>query len=435
MSIEKRPGPGVLRAIRPKIGKYEIRDLLGEGATGMVYEAYDPEVERRVAIKTLHPHLLKGRVGAGLLARFKREAISAGKCMHPNIVTMHEYGQHRSRPFIVMEYVDGISVQKFIKRRQKIGCGISLKRSCIIISGLLSALNAAHKLGIVHRDVKASNVLIARGNSQIKLADFGMARITENSDLTMVGSLIGTPRYMAPELRFGLEADVRADVFSATRLFLELLKHLPETTKIPRSHLPELADMPPGNRIDYTAVYPTALIPVLIKGLDADRALRYQTAAELLQAIKDAMPGIMQAQAVPVESAPPGLQTMRDEIAASEDEVDSLTNLLADFVGPIATVIMEEHETRSTSADNLALELAREIPERRLQEKFLLRWQAMSRDRRASIDNQEPTVFPQKDRSQSSAGEVLTRLGNEFAHYFEPISKTLLRHSPNRTPK
>jgi len=424
----------VLREIRPKIGKYEIRDLLGEGATGMVYEAYDPEVERRVAIKTLHPHLLKGRVGAGLLARFKREAISAGKCMHPNIVTMHEYGQHRSRPFIVMEYVDGISVQRFIKRRQRIGCGISLKRSCVIISGLLSALNAAHKLGIVHRDVKASNVLIARGNSQIKLADFGMARITENSDLTMIGSLIGTPRYMAPELRFGLEADVRADVFSATRLLLELLKYLPETTKIPRSHLPELSDMPPGNRIDYSAVYPTALIPVLIKGLDADRTLRYQSAAELLQAIKDAMPGLMQAQAVPVETAPPTWQ-IGGEIAASEDEVDSMTNLLADFVGPIATVIMQEHETRSTSADNLALEIAREIPERRLQEKFLLRWQAMSRARRVSIAKKGLTVFPEKGRLQSFPAEVLNRLSNEFAHYFEPISKTLLRHAPNRTPK
>ena len=435
MSIEKRPGPGVLREIRPKIGKYEIRDLLGEGATGMVYEAYDPQVERRVAIKTLHPHLLKGRVGAGLLARFKREAISAGKCMHPNIVTMHEYGQHRSRPFIVMEYVDGISVQRFITRRQKLGCGISLKRSCVIISGLLSALNAAHKLGIVHRDVKASNVLIARGNSHVKLADFGMARITENSDLTMIGSLIGTPRYMAPELRFGLEADVRADVFSATRLFLELLKHLPGKTKIPRSHLPELADMPPGNRIDYSAVYPTALIPVLIKGLDADRTLRYQSAAELLQAIKDAMPGLMQAQAVAVETPPPTWQTKGDEIAASEDEVDSMTSLLADFVGPIATIIMEEHETRSTSADNLALEIAREIPERRLQEKFLLRWQAMSRARRASIEKTQPAVMPQKTRSQSLPGEVLTRLSNEFAHYFEPISKTLLRQTAHKSQK
>ena len=221
-----------MREIRRKIGKYEIVSMLDNGATGVVYEGYDREVQRRVAIKTLHPHLLKGRLGAGLLQRFKREAISAARCLHPNIVAMLEYGQHKNHPFIVMEYVDGISVEKFISLRQRQKRRISLKRSLDIMSGLLGALHAAHRLDIVHRDVKASNVLITRGRGQVKLADFGMARIEEDSDLTMIGSMIGTPRYMAPELRFGLEADVRVDLFSATRLFLELLKMMPENTRI-----------------------------------------------------------------------------------------------------------------------------------------------------------------------------------------------------------
>jgi serine/threonine-protein kinase len=142
--------------------------MLDHGTTGIVYEGYDPEVERRVAIKTLHPHLLKGRVGASLLRRFKREAISAARCLHPNIVTMLEYGQHRELPFIVMEYVDGISVQQFIELRRRHKRGIGLKRSLGIISGVLGALHAAHQLDIVHRDVKASNVLITRGSGQVK---------------------------------------------------------------------------------------------------------------------------------------------------------------------------------------------------------------------------------------------------------------------------
>ena len=91
-----------MHEIRRKIGKYQIRALLGEGATGVVYEAFDADIERRVAIKTLHPHLLVGKIGAGLLARFKREAISAARCFHPNIVAVLEYGQHEDRPFIVM---------------------------------------------------------------------------------------------------------------------------------------------------------------------------------------------------------------------------------------------------------------------------------------------------------------------------------------------
>ncbi len=155
-----------MREIRRKIGKYEIKSILDHGATGVVYEGYDPEIERRVAIKMLHGHLLRGRLGSSLLERFKREAISTARCLHPNIVTMLEYGQHQGLPFIVMEYVDGVSVQKLIKRRQKLGCGISLKRSLVIVSGVLSALDAAHRLDIVHRDVKASNVLITRGHFQ-----------------------------------------------------------------------------------------------------------------------------------------------------------------------------------------------------------------------------------------------------------------------------
>ena len=436
MSVEKRPGPGGLREIRPKIGKYEIRAMLGEGATGVVYEAYDSDVERRVAIKTLHPHLLKGKVGAGLLARFKREAISAARCLHPNIVALYEYGQHGSRPYIVMEYVDGISVQKFIKRRQRLGCGISMKRSLVIVSGLLSALHAAHRLGIVHRDIKASNVLIAMGNSHIKLADFGMARIAENSDLTMIGSLIGTPRYMAPELRFGLEADPRADLFSATRLFLELLKYLPAHSQIPCSHLPLIAGMPPGNRIDYSAVYPTALIPVLLRGLDVDRGRRYGSVAELMQAIKDAMPYLRKP---PVQSyaskADIEARLAAAAAPASDDEVGSMTDLLTDYLGPSASLVMEEHENRSTSADNLAVEISREIPEPERRQAFLERWQVISASRRAAMEEIDSTVSRQAGSATNMPWDMLNRISHEFAQYFEPISRTLLRQGANRNPK
>ncbi len=434
MSIEQRPVPANLREIRPKIGKYEIKAMLGEGATGVVYEAYDPDIQRRVAIKTLHPHLLVGKVGAGLLARFKREAISAARCIHPNIVTILEYGQHGSRPFIVMEYVDGISVQRFMKRRIREGRGISLKRNLTIVSGLLSALHAAHWYGIVHRDVKASNILITRGHNRVKLADFGMARITENSDLTLIGSLIGTPRYMAPEVRFGLEADARADVFSAARLFLELLKMLPDSTKYPRSYLPEIADMPPGNRIDYTVPYPSAFHPVLVKGLDPDRSRRYQSVAELKHAIQGALPNLRRrpVTASPARPVPAARQAV-DDLPASEDELDSMTDLLAVFMGPAAPIIMKKHEAGIASADNLALEIAREIPGRERRVEFLRRWQTMSITRRASLEQGETPVFPGKDRPLQPRGEVLNRIGSKFAHYLEPLSKTLLRHTPNRT--
>jgi len=349
-----------------KIGKYEIKSLLGEGGNGIVYKGYDPDIQRLVAIKILHPHMITGKLGEELLARFKREAISAAKCVHPNVVNIHEYGQHENRPFIVMEYIDGVSVHKLIKHRLKHKRGISLRRTLTIVSRLLKALHAAHELNIVHRDVKASNVLILKESGGIKLTDFGMARITESSDLTMIGAFLGTPRYMAPELRLGLEVDSRADVFSAARLFLELLRMLPDSSPFPRSKLAEIVNMPPGNKIDYTADYPTALIPVVTKGLEVERKKRYQTVLEFMQAIKQTMPN---------------LHNRRRR--HRRDKLDSITNLLADFIGPDATLIMEEHETKSTSANNLAAEISKEIPQQERQEEFLKRWELMSVSRRA----------------------------------------------------
>jgi serine/threonine-protein kinase len=394
-----------------KIGKYEIKSLLDEGGNGIVYKGYDPDIQRLVAIKILHPHMISGKLGEELLARFKREAISAAKCVHPNVVNIHEYGQHENRPFIVMEYIDGVSVHKLIKHRLKHKRGISLRRTLTIVSRLLKALHAAHELNIVHRDVKASNVLILKDSGRIKLTDFGMARITESSDLTMIGAFLGTPRYMAPEVRLGLEADSRADIFSAARLFLELLRMLPDSSPFPRSRLTEFVNMPPGNKIDYSAVYPTVLIPVVTKGLAVDRKKRYQTVLEFMQAIKQTMPN---------------LHNRRRR--HRRDKLDSITNLLADFIGPDATLIMEEHETKSTSANNLAAELSKEIPEEEQQEEFLLRWEMMSESRRALINKTRSDNFPDKTMSRPLQGEAPDRMGNNFAHYIGTIAKTMLRH-------
>jgi serine/threonine-protein kinase len=369
-----------------KIGKYEVKSLLGEGGIGAVYAGYDPDIQRRVAIKILHPHLTTGKVGEELLARFKREAISAAKCIHPNIVSILEYGEHQNKPYIIMEYVDGVSVHKLIKHRLKHERGISLRRSVHIISQLLKALHTAHGLNIVHRDVKASNVLILSGSGHIKLTDFGMARLLENSDLTMIGSFMGTPRYMAPELRFGLEADVRADVFSAARLFLELLKMMPDNSPFHRSRLPEIVDMPPGNRIDYSATYPTALIPVVTKGLEIDREKRHQTVLEFMQSIKQALPNLQSKAATSSRQVASVVPKSAQTYSPSDDELDSMTTLLTDIVGPSATIIMEEHETKSTSANNLALEISKEIPQQEKQVEFLKRWEMMSVSRRASIN-------------------------------------------------
>ena len=421
-----------MTAIPRKIGKYTVKSIIGEGATSIVYEGFDPDIVRRVAIKMLRANLISGKVGEELLARFRREAISAARCVHPNVVAILEYGQQEDIPYIVMEYVDGVSVHSLIKHRLKHGRGISLRRSLSIISQLLAALHAAHKLNIVHRDIKASNVLILKNSGRIKLVDFGMARITEHSDLTMIGSLIGTPRYMAPELRLGLEADSRADVFSAARLLLELLRMLSPDSPFERARLPEIADIPPGNRIDYFATYPAPLISVLTRALAADREKRYQTVQQFMRAIKQALPDLKQLPARQKEQIVPLLREPIDADAVSEDELDTMENLLADFVGPVATVIMEEHETQSTSAYNLALEISKEIPEQEGQTEFLRRWGSMSASRQEIISRQRSEAATDKARPRSFPGDVLHRIGVDISHYVGPLASGLLR---NRTPK
>jgi len=423
----KRPKVGIMGEMPQKIGKYEIKSLLGEGGNGIVYEAYDPDVERRVAIKILHPHMLSGKLGEELLARFKREAVSAAKCVHPNVVNILEYGQHENKPFIVMEFIHGVSVHKLIKHRLKRKRGISLRRNLSIMSHLLKALHAAHELNIVHRDVKASNVLILKGSGRIKLTDFGMARITENSDLTMIGAFLGTPRYMAPELRLGLEADSRADIFSAARLFLELLRMLPASSLVPCSRLPEIVNMPPGNRIDYAAVYPTALIPVVIKGLEVDRKKRYQTVLEFMQAIKQALPNLQQKAATSSGQAVSVTRESAQDFPASEDELDSMTTLLADFIGPVAAIIMEEHETKSTSANNLAAEISKEIPNQEKQDEFIKSWELMSVSRRALINKKRSDHSSDMEIPHPLQGGAPDSIGNNFAHYIGTIAKTMLR--------
>lgn len=237
---------------------------------------------------------------------------------------------------------------------------------------------------------------------------------------------------MAPELRLGFEADSRADVFSATRLFLELLKLMPKNPLIPCSKLPELTHMPPGNSVSSTAVYPDALIPVLMKGLEIERENRYQNAREFMHAIKEALPNLMQETAAYSRKSTPVTTEVVEDRPASEDELDSLTNLLTDFMGPIARIIMEEHETKSTSANNLATEISKELPESDLQKAFLKSWEQLSLSRRA-LFNRQTAAKPVKEKPKRPLpGHLLKRIGDDFAHYIGPIAEPLMRHYSSR---
>ncbi len=205
-------------AVLEKIGKYEIRLQVGRGGMGVVYEGFDPSIGRRVAIKTLRTENIEPEHLPEFLARFKREAQSAGRLSHPNIVTIYEYGEQDGMPYIVMEYINGRDLAADLKR----GVRFSLDDVVRIMTQLLGALQHAHEQGVVHRDIKPPNVLVLDDGS-LKVVDFGIARIEDSEAFTKTGAVMGTPAYMSPEQILGLPVTAKTDLFSAGTLLYQLL--------------------------------------------------------------------------------------------------------------------------------------------------------------------------------------------------------------------
>ena len=201
-----------------RIGRYEIEQVIGEGAAAVVYRARDPAIGRTVAVKLLKT---EHGVDEDYLARFQREAQSAGLISHPHIVTIYDAGRVDGRPFITMEFLDEKSLAEIMAD----GVEFSLKRILSIGIQLGSALDHAHGHGIVHRDIKPENILVLKGGETVKLADFGIASLQRNGEIerTHAGTIVGTPRYMSPEQAMGRATDGRSDLFSLGAILYELL--------------------------------------------------------------------------------------------------------------------------------------------------------------------------------------------------------------------
>jgi serine/threonine-protein kinase len=231
------------------LGKYRIDAVLGKGAMGVVYQGFDPHIQRLVALKTIHKDLLRDHPELGLIARFKNEAQAAGRLTHPNIVAVYDYGESDEQAYIAMEYVPSTSLAALLAGERR------YPRAMVVgwMTQLLKALDYAHARGVVHRDIKPDNLLIGQGG-QLKITDFGIARISA-STLTQVGAMVGTPCYMSPEQFRGEVADGRADVFSCGVLLYQMLtgvrpfdgnsfelmhKITQETAPKPSARLPQL---------------------------------------------------------------------------------------------------------------------------------------------------------------------------------------------------
>lgn len=199
-----------------KIGRYEILEEIGRGAMGTVYRARDPLIERTVAIKTVPITQLR-QEGTDAESRFLREAKSAGRLSHPNIVTIYDVGEADGLAYIAMEFLSGPTLRELIDKGP-----MPLDLALDTATQMAEALAFAHQHGVIHRDIKPANVVVTEQNGRIKLTDFGIAHLA-NSEHTHTGQMLGSPRYMSPEQAMGHEVDGRSDIFSLGAMLYEML--------------------------------------------------------------------------------------------------------------------------------------------------------------------------------------------------------------------
>jgi eukaryotic-like serine/threonine-protein kinase len=279
--------------------RYRLEGRLGFGGMSTVHVATDLRLERRVAVKLLAEHLAEDPT---FVSRFQREAQAAARLVHPNIVQVFDSGQDEStgQYFIVMEYIEGSSCAEILRDQS----WIEVDEAIAIIDQACEGLHYAHRHGVVHRDVKPGNLLRAR-EGEVKLADFGIAKATEQSSITQVGSVLGTAAYLAPEQARGEEAGPRADLYALGVVTYQLISgRLPyEASSLTELALKQQQEAPPMLDTLVAAVRPELADAVAI-ALALDPADRYQTAREMGRALTDGEHGIASSHRPPDARAP-----------------------------------------------------------------------------------------------------------------------------------
>ena len=282
-----------------KIGKYDIQDVLGKGGMGSVYRGFDPAISRAVAIKAIS----KGMVGEEdlkhIMQRFRHEAQAVGRLVHPRIVQIYDFGEDENVAYIVMELVNGKTLAQHLQQELV----YEMREVAEIIHQLLDGLAHAHAAGVIHRDVKPSNILI-NNDGRIKISDFGIARI-ESSQLTQVGDVLGTPHYMAPEQFMGADIGLQADLYSVGVIAYELLAGRKPFIGNSAKVMHQVMNQVPVNPSTLNSKLSPLLDRVLQKALSKKREDRFQNAREFADAFQAAIDASLAVNgAAPAAAAP-----------------------------------------------------------------------------------------------------------------------------------
>ncbi|HEY9785536.1 MAG TPA: protein kinase [Candidatus Obscuribacterales bacterium] len=264
------------------LGKYEFVDVVGSGGMGIIYKARHPVLNRMVAIKMLHPHLLS----EAIIKRFEQEALAISSLSHPNIIQVYDYGiSEHGQPYMVMDFVEGETLSDVLRRMI-----VGIEPALNIFIQVCDALQHAHDKNVLHRDLKPSNIMVMDVDCsfpEIKIVDFGIAKVLEadKTRVTLTGELMGTPHYMSPEQCRGLELDRRSDIYSLGCVMFEAL-----TGRLPFGRSTAVATIveqitamaPPLSEVRPDIIFPQLLEEVIAKALAKDPDARYQSMSALM---------------------------------------------------------------------------------------------------------------------------------------------------------
>lgn len=265
-----------------QVGPYRIIEQLGQGGMATVYKAYHASLDRYVALKVLHPAFLEDK---NFHARFAREAKLVARLEHPNIVPIYDYAEHESRPYLVMKYIEGITLKARITSSSP-----GNEEVLRVVEAVGAALSYAHKHGILHRDVKPSNVILS-SDGQIYLADFGLARIAQSGETTLTSDMvIGTPQYISPEQALGKkDLDEGTDIYSFGVMMYEMVVgRVPFSADTPFSIIHDHIYTPLPLPSDVNPSVTAELERVLLKALAKERADRYPDVSSFVSAFSQA---------------------------------------------------------------------------------------------------------------------------------------------------
>ena len=308
--------------IGQSLGRYHILEQLGAGGMAIVYKAYDTRLESDVAVKVIHTENLAPSILERSLKRFEREAKALAKLTHANIVNVLDYGEYEGKPYLVMPYLPGGTLKERLQ-----GKPMAYQEATQILIPVSRALAYAHQQGLVHRDVKPSNILITQSGDPM-LTDFGIAKIIDEEatmDLTGTSATVGTPEYMAPEQVVSKSVDHRADIYALGVVFYEMVTgRKPFTADTPMAVLFKHASEPLPRPKNFVPSLPDAVEHILLKALAKRPEDRYQNMSEFAAALENLLTYSLLPQVEKPEQAPRTREGGKYHVATQRDSIAAI---------------------------------------------------------------------------------------------------------------